>query len=95
MGPERLDDGLQLALVQFGTARRGPWFGFWAGCTKDRLSDSVQGFFGMEPIQDLDGLRKQFRDGIPNPARTIAQRHASGSLSLIHIWSPMCWLRNT
>ena len=48
MGPERSDDGLQLSLIEFGTARRGPWFGFRAGCAKDRLSSSVYTFFGME-----------------------------------------------
>ena len=41
MGPERSDDGLQLSIIQFGTARRGPWFGFRAGCAKDRLSGSA------------------------------------------------------
>ena len=78
--PERSDDGLQLSIVQLGTARCGPRFGFRVGCAKDRLSGPVQSFFGMEPVQDLDGLRKQFRDGIPNPARTIAESCASGCL---------------
>jgi hypothetical protein len=54
MGPERSDDGLQLSIIQFGTARRGPWFGFQAGCAGDRLSGSVQRFLDVEPIEDLD-----------------------------------------
>ena len=64
MGSERSDDGLQLSIIQFGTARCGPWLGFRAGCAKDRLSSSVQRFLDVEPIEDLDGLRKQFRGGL-------------------------------
>src|ERR1019366_2687857 len=80
MGSERADDGLQLPLIQFGTARRGPWFGFRAGGTKDRLSGSMQSFFGMISVENLDGLRKQFLGGVPDPARTIPQYRASGRL---------------
>jgi hypothetical protein len=32
------------------------------------------------PIQDLNGLGKQFRSGIPDPDRTIAQHRVSGRL---------------
>ena len=39
--PERCDDGPQLSIIQFGAARRGPCFGFRAGCAKDRLSGSM------------------------------------------------------
>jgi len=53
MGSERSDDGLQLSIIQFGTARCGPWLGFRAGCAKDRLSSSVQRFLDVEPIEDL------------------------------------------
>ena len=80
MGPERADDGLQLSIVQFSTPRRGPWFGLRAGGTKDRLSGSVQSFFGMVSVENLDGLRKQFRGGVPDPGRTIPQCRASGRL---------------
>jgi hypothetical protein len=72
MRPERSDDGLQLSIIQFGTARRGPWFGFQAGCARDRLSGSVQRFLDVEPIEDLGGLRKQFRGGVPDPGRAVA-----------------------
>src|SRR5437773_8561492 len=80
MGSERSDDGLQLSIIQFGTARCGPWLGFRRGCAKDRLSSSVQRFLDVEPIEDLDGLRKQFRGGVPDPGRTIAQHRASWHL---------------
>ena len=78
MGPKRADDGAQFSIIQFGTARRGPQFGLRGGCVKDRLSSPVQSFFGMEPIKDLDGARKQFLGCVPDPERTIAQRRASG-----------------
>ena len=77
MGPERSDDGVQLSIIQFGTARCGPGLGFRAGGAKYRLSGSVQSFFGMEPVENLDGLRKQFRGSVPDPGRTIAQDRAS------------------
>ena len=40
MGAERMDDGMQFAIVQFRATRRGPLFAF-AGCAEDRLSGSV------------------------------------------------------
>ncbi|MGI8741799.1 MAG: hypothetical protein ACR2NN_04355 [Bryobacteraceae bacterium] len=59
MRPERADDGAQLSIIQFSTARRGPRFGFQTGCAESGLSGSMQGFFGMEPIEDLDAERTQ------------------------------------
>jgi hypothetical protein len=68
-----------LSIIQFGAALRGPWLGFQAGCAGDRLSGSVQRFLDVEPIEDLDSLRKQFRGGVPDPGRAIAHQHrASG-----------------
>jgi hypothetical protein len=63
MGTECMDDGTQSSVIQFGTTRRGPWFGLLAGGTKDRLSGSVQGFFDVVPIQDLNGLGKPCLSG--------------------------------
>ena len=77
MGTERADDGTQFSVIQFGTARRGPWFGLWAGGTKDRLSGAVQSFFDVVPIQDLNGLGKQLPGGVPDPGGTIAEQHAT------------------
>jgi hypothetical protein len=71
VGAKRVDDGVQFSVIQFGAARRCPLFAF-AGYAKDRLSGSVQSFFDVEPIQDLNGLGKQFRSGVPDPGRTIA-----------------------
>ncbi len=76
MRPESMDDGVQLAVIEFRAARRCPLLGF-AGGTEDRLRGSVQSFFGMVPIEDLSSLWKQFRGGVPDPCRTVAQRYAA------------------
>jgi len=78
MGTECVHDGTQFSVVQFGTTRRGPWFGLWAGGTKDRLSGSVQGFLGVVAIQDRDGLGKQLCTRVPDPGRTIAEQRTAG-----------------
>jgi hypothetical protein len=57
MRAERVHDGVQFAVIQFGAARFGPRFGF-VGSMADRLSRSVQHLFGMVTIQDLSGLGK-------------------------------------
>src|ERR1019366_1842599 len=80
MGTECMDDGTQSSVIQFGTARRGPGFGLLAGGTKDRLSGSVQGFFDVVSIQDLNGLGKQLRGGVPDPGGAIAQHRAAWRL---------------
>src|ERR1039457_7159387 len=48
MGTESVDDGMQFALIEFGPARRAPWFAFAVG-PKDRLSVWVQTFLGVVP----------------------------------------------
>src|SRR5450755_1822768 len=80
MGTEGVDDGVQFSVVQFGAARGCPCFGVVAGGPEDRLSGAVQSLFDVEPIEDLNGLRKQFRSGVPDPGGAIAQHHASWSL---------------
>src|SRR5260370_7696689 len=80
MGAESVDDGVQFAIIQFLTADGGPLFAF-TGCAEDRLSSSVQSFFCMEPIEDLNGLGEQFSVGVPNPAGAIAHHHTTGSFS--------------
>src|ERR1022692_1433496 len=87
MGTESVDDGMQFALIEFRAARRCPWFAF-AGCAEDRLSGSVQSFFGVVPIENLCSLGEQFPGGVPNPSRAIAQHHAMGSLREA---SPRCF----
>jgi hypothetical protein len=77
MGTECMEDGTQFSVVQFRTARHGPWFGLLAGGTKDRLSGAVKGFFDVVPIQDLNGLGKQFLGGVPDPGGTITQHRAA------------------
>jgi len=49
---------MQFAIVQFGAARGSPLFAF-AGCAEDRVSGSVQSFFGVVPIENLNGLKFQ------------------------------------
>src|ERR1035438_1733621 len=78
MGFESVDDGVQFAIIQFSAARRCPWFAF-AGCAEDRLSGAVQSFFGVEPIEDLSGLGKQFPGGVPNPGSAIASTTQRGA----------------
>src|ERR1022692_2039837 len=87
MGTESVDDGMQFALIEFRAARRCPWFAF-AGYAEDRLSGSVQSFFGVVPIENLCSLGEQFPGGVPNPSRAIAQHHAMGSLREA---SPRCF----
>ena len=72
MGAERVNNGVQLAIIQFSAARRGPLFAF-AGSAEDRLSGSVQSFFGVVPIEDLSGLGEQFGSRVPDPGRAIGQ----------------------
>src|ERR1700728_573940 len=81
MGTERVNNGLQLSIIEFGTARGRPLFGVGAGSPEDRLSGAVESLFDVEPVQDLNGLWKQLRSGVPDPGRAIAQHRASGSLS--------------
>ena len=77
MGTKCVNDGAQFSVIQFGTTHRGPWFGLLAGGTKDRLSGSVQGFFGVV-IQDRNGLGKQLGASVPDPGGTIAEQRATG-----------------
>src|SRR5207302_11348765 len=77
MGAERMDNGAQVALIQFCTARRSPQVAF-AGCAEDRLSGSVQSFFGVVAIQNLNGSGEQFRSRVPDPGSAIAQHRATG-----------------
>src|SRR5437899_12077972 len=70
MGTEGVDDVMQFAIVQFRAPRRCPGVAF-AGCAEDRLSGSVQSFFGMVPIENLRGSGEQFPGGVPDPSRTI------------------------
>ena len=76
MGLESVDDSVEFAIIQFSAARRCPVFAF-AGCAEDRLSGSVQSFFGVESIEDLSGLGEQFPGGVPNPGSAIAKHHAT------------------
>jgi hypothetical protein len=78
MGTECMDDGTQFSVIQFSTPRHGPWFGLLAGGTKDRLSGAVKGFFDVVPIQNLNGLGKQFLGGVPDPGGTITEHRATG-----------------
>jgi hypothetical protein len=71
MGMERANDSLQLSIIQFRTARCGPKLTF-AGSPEDRLSSSMQSFFGVVPIEDLRSLGEQFPGGVPDPRRAIA-----------------------
>jgi hypothetical protein len=77
MGTECMNDSRESSVIQFGTARRGPGLGLLAGGTKGRLSGWVKGFFDLVPIQDLDGLGKQFLGGVPDPGGTIAEHRAT------------------
>src|ERR1035437_8584861 len=47
MGSKSVHDGVQFAIIQFRAARLCPSFAF-AGCAEDRLSSSVQSFFGVK-----------------------------------------------
>ena len=78
MGTECMDDGTQLSVIQFSTPRHGPWFGLLAGGTKGRLSGAVKGLFDVVPIQNLNGLGKQFLGGVPDPGGTITEHRATG-----------------
>jgi hypothetical protein len=51
MGMERANDSLQFAIIQFCAARCCPLLTF-AGSAEDRLSSSVQSFFGVVPIEE-------------------------------------------
>src|ERR1700693_503077 len=55
MGAKSVDDGAQLAVIQFRAARRCPLLAFGGGA-EDRLSGLVQSLFGVVPIEDLNGL---------------------------------------
>jgi len=79
MGAKLVDEGAQFSVIQLGAACFGPWFSL-GGCAEDRLGSSMESLFDVESIQDLNGLGKQFRSGIPDPDRTIAQHRVSGRL---------------
>ena len=81
MGAESVDDGMQFAIVEFRAARRGPWFAF-AGDAEDRLSGSVQSFFGVVLIEDLSSLGEQLAGGVPNPSRARRERRDMKSLTV-------------
>src|SRR5215469_7142503 len=91
MEAELVDNGVQVALIQFRAARRCPLVTF-AGCAEDRLGGSVQSFFGVVPIENLSGLGKQFLSRVPDPGRAIAQHHATGGLGET---SPRGFAQNT
>jgi hypothetical protein len=52
---EGANDSLQFAVIQFYAARCCPLLTF-AGSAEDRLSGSVQSFFGVVAIEDLGSL---------------------------------------
>lgn len=79
MGAERVNNGVQFAIVQFSAASRCPLFAF-AGCAEDRVSGSVQSFFGMVSIEDLSGLGKSSAAVFQiqtEPSPSTTQREAS------------------
>jgi len=87
VGAKRVDNGAQSASIQFRAALRCPGLA-WAGCAENGSTGSVQSFLGVEPIENLSGLGKQFPGGVPDPGRAITQHHATGSLGEA---SPRCF----
>jgi len=58
---------------------RSPRVGFrWS--RRRSIERPVQSFLGVIPIENLRGLGEQFPGGVPDPSRSIAQRHATGGL---------------
>ena len=43
----------------------------------DRLGDIAEMLFGVEAINDLEGIREVFVGQVPDPSSAIAQHHAS------------------
>jgi hypothetical protein len=74
-----LQQGFQTALIEFVVTPLNPLLARFAVAIDD-LSDVTEMLFGVKTVQDLNGLREQFRSGVPDPGRAIAQHHATGRL---------------
>jgi hypothetical protein len=68
---QRPQETLQAALVKFVIAPLNPFLALLT-VTIDEFADLAEVLFGMKTVQDLNGLREQFRSRVPDPGRTIA-----------------------
>ncbi len=80
MKVKRFQKQFHVSLIQFVIAVLNPFPAFPGIGAKDDLSDFAQVLFGVESVEDLDGLGEQLRGGVPDPGGSIAQDNAAWSL---------------
>src|SRR5258708_15583726 len=78
---QRVEKRLHAPLIQFVVASVNPLSALLSAGTIEEFAQIAEMFFGMEAIQYLNGVGKQFRGGVPDPGRAIPQHHATCRLT--------------
>ena len=72
LGGEDGEEGLDSTGIEFPATLLRPFLGQVA-IGKQTLGEGMKSLFGVEPIDDLDGLREEFPGQVPDPLGSVPQ----------------------